>query len=101
MLIGLSGSGESTILRLIIGLSQPTSGEVRFEGRVLAPENILELRRNRHGSPASPRSRRKGSLLQIAANLVNIAPGPPLAGFHRPDYGMLRLVKMLGRVAFG
>ena len=45
VLIGPSGCGKSTILRLIIALIQPTRGEVRFEGRVLAPENILELRR--------------------------------------------------------
>jgi len=45
VLIGPSGCGKSTILRLIIGLTQPTTGEVRFEGRVLTPENILEVRR--------------------------------------------------------
>jgi osmoprotectant transport system ATP-binding protein len=45
VLIGPSGCGKSTILRLIIGLLQPTTGAVRFEGRVLAPDNILELRR--------------------------------------------------------
>lgn len=45
VLIGPSGCGKSTILRLIIGLIQPTSGEVRFEGRVLAQENLLEVRR--------------------------------------------------------
>ncbi len=45
VLIGPSGCGKSTILRLIIGLIQPTTGEVRFEGRVLAPENLLAVRR--------------------------------------------------------
>jgi osmoprotectant transport system ATP-binding protein len=45
VLIGPSGCGKSTLLRLIIGLIQPTTGEVRFEGEVLAPQNILELRR--------------------------------------------------------
>ncbi len=45
VLLGPSGCGKSTILRLIIGLIQPTTGQVRFEGRGLAPENILELRR--------------------------------------------------------
>ena len=45
VLIGPSGCGKSTILRLIIGLTHPTTGEVRFEGRVLTPKNILELRR--------------------------------------------------------
>ncbi len=45
VLIGPSGCGKSTILRLIIGLIQPTTGEVRFGGQVVTPENILELRR--------------------------------------------------------
>jgi osmoprotectant transport system ATP-binding protein len=45
ILIGPSGCGKSTILRLIIGLIQPTTGEVRFEGQALTPNNVLELRR--------------------------------------------------------
>lgn len=45
ILIGPSGCGKSTILRLIIGLVQPTSGEARFEGQMITPESILELRR--------------------------------------------------------
>jgi osmoprotectant transport system ATP-binding protein len=45
ILIGPSGCGKSTILRLIVGLLQPTTGLVRFDGRVLSPETILSLRR--------------------------------------------------------
>ena len=45
ILIGPSGCGKSTILRLIVGLLQPTTGLVRFEGRVLSPETILSIRR--------------------------------------------------------
>ncbi len=45
VLIGPSGCGKSTILRLIIGLIRPSAGTVRFEGRVISPDTLLELRR--------------------------------------------------------
>ncbi len=45
VLIGPSGCGKSTILRLVIGLLEPTTGQVRFEGQVLGPHNVLALRR--------------------------------------------------------
>jgi osmoprotectant transport system ATP-binding protein len=45
VLIGPSGCGKSTILRLIIGLLQPTGGVVEFEGRPVVPSQIVELRR--------------------------------------------------------
>ena len=45
VLIGPSGCGKSTILRLIIGLLEPSTGRVRFEGQVVSPETLLELRR--------------------------------------------------------
>lgn len=35
-LAGVSGSGKSTILRLILGFIQPDRGEIRFDGRSLA-----------------------------------------------------------------
>ena len=45
VLIGPSGCGKSTILRLIIGLLEPTTGYVEFEGERVSSDNILELRR--------------------------------------------------------
>jgi osmoprotectant transport system ATP-binding protein len=45
VLIGPSGGGKSTVLRLIIGLVPPSTGEVRFEGRAIKEGNLLELRR--------------------------------------------------------
>jgi osmoprotectant transport system ATP-binding protein len=44
-LIGPSGCGKSTLLRLIIGLIAPSSGTVLFEGKPIAPENAIALRR--------------------------------------------------------
>jgi len=39
VIIGPSGSGKSTLLRCINHLETPTSGEVRFNGHLMNPEN--------------------------------------------------------------
>jgi len=47
--LGGSGAGKSTILRLILGLSLPDSGQVRVEGQDIANvplRQVLALRRN-------------------------------------------------------
>ncbi len=38
-IVGPSGCGKSTLLREIVGLDQPTSGAIRFEGQPVRPEN--------------------------------------------------------------
>jgi oligopeptide/dipeptide ABC transporter ATP-binding protein len=43
-LIGESGSGKSTVGRLVLGLLRPTAGEVRFQGRVVSGLRHRELR---------------------------------------------------------
>jgi osmoprotectant transport system ATP-binding protein len=45
VLIGPSGGGKSTVLRLIIGLVKPSTGEVRFEGQPIQQANLLQMRR--------------------------------------------------------
>lgn len=44
-LIGSSGSGKSTVLRLLIGLEWPDAGEVRCAGELLRREQVLAVRR--------------------------------------------------------
>jgi len=44
-LIGSSGSGKSTVLRLLLGLEQADRGCVRIDGHLLVPADVLALRR--------------------------------------------------------
>ena len=45
VLLGLSGSGKSTILRLISGLIEPTTGWIEIDGEKLSRERLPEFRR--------------------------------------------------------
>src|SRR5579871_6686934 len=45
VLIGLSGSGKSTILRLISGLLEPTTGWIEIDGERLSRDSLCEFRR--------------------------------------------------------
>jgi len=52
IIMGLSGSGKSTIIRCITRLNDPTSGEMEFEGKDLlkaSPQELIELRRHKMG----------------------------------------------------
>src|SRR4051794_33504209 len=46
-LIGESGSGKSTVGRIVLGLIKPESGQVLFEGKNLTDMSKRELRRMR------------------------------------------------------
>ncbi|MDJ0625336.1 MAG: ABC transporter ATP-binding protein [Candidatus Caenarcaniphilales bacterium] len=45
VLIGSSGCGKSTILKLISGLLSPDSGQIKFNGEELNPVSLREIRR--------------------------------------------------------
>lgn len=44
--IGSSGSGKTTILKMINGLIKPDNGDVLVDGKNIAQDNIIHLRRN-------------------------------------------------------
>ena len=44
VLLGPSGGGKSTLLRVMNGLIQPDGGEVRFDGELLTPVNVRSIR---------------------------------------------------------
>ncbi len=47
VIIGESGCGKTVLLKLLIGLLQPTTGHVCFDGRILAKLNDRELTKER------------------------------------------------------
>jgi glycine betaine/proline transport system ATP-binding protein len=52
IIMGLSGSGKSTIIRCITRLNDPTCGEMEYEGKDLlkaTPQELIELRRHKMG----------------------------------------------------
>lgn len=43
---GRNGSGKTTLLRMLVGLSQPSSGQLRIDGKVPGPEDWRQFRRS-------------------------------------------------------
>jgi cobalt/nickel transport system ATP-binding protein len=48
-LIGHNGSGKSTLLQILMGLIQPTSGEIHFFGQQVSHENEFRIVRRKVG----------------------------------------------------
>ena len=66
-LIGANGAGKSTVLRTLIGLKQPSEGEIRFlDGRIdgLKPASIVKA-----GIALVPEGGRIFTKLTVAENL--------------------------------
>jgi osmoprotectant transport system ATP-binding protein len=45
VVIGPSGCGKSTVLRLLLGLAVPDDGRVSFDGSILSPDTVSDVRR--------------------------------------------------------
>lgn len=45
-IVGRTGSGKTTLMDLILGLLEPTSGEMRIDGRTLTPSEVRAWRAN-------------------------------------------------------
>jgi ABC-type oligopeptide transport system ATPase subunit len=82
-LIGESGSGKTTIGRMVMGLEKPTSGSVTFDGNELVGLSDLDMRRYRQriqivfqdsGSAFNPR---RGVGAQISYPLKRFRNTPP------------------------
>lgn len=67
-LLGANGAGKTTVLRSILGLTRPRSGEIAFEGRPLARRATHEIARA--GIGWVPDDRRLCPTLTVAKNLT-------------------------------
>ncbi|MHA6908904.1 quaternary amine ABC transporter ATP-binding protein [Ralstonia pseudosolanacearum] len=98
VIMGLSGSGKSTIVRLLNRLIEPTSGQVILEGRDIAPMGPEELRAVRRTKMSMVFQ--SFALLPNRTVLDNIAYGLEVAGRKKAErYEIARAA--LQRVGLG
>ena len=97
-ILGTSGSGKSTLLNLFGGLDHPTAGDIRFDGKSLAPLTSREMARYR--------LRSIGMIFQ-SFNLIptmtarqNVALALAFAGMKQPARQQ-RSQELLERVGLG
>ena len=93
-LLGRNGMGKTTTIRAIMGLTPPTAGSIRLDGREiagLAPEKIA-----RRGIGLVPEGRRVFPTLTVRENLVATAA----SGADRADpWSLDRIYQMFPRLA--
>ena len=68
VIIGANGAGKSTILRTIVGLSKPSSGEIWFEGKNISREKAYDL--SRRGICLIPEGRQIFPDLSVKENML-------------------------------
>ncbi len=102
VIMGLSGSGKSTVVRCLSRLVEPTAGEVRIDGEdllALSESQLIELRRHKMGMVFQ-----HFGLLPHMTVLENVAyplrvQGLPRAEREQRARGMIDLVGLGGREA--
>lgn len=93
--VGPSGSGKSSLLRLLAGMDRPTAGEVYVAGVSLNSISNRKLRKVRHGLVGYVFQRPSDnfiSYLTVAEHLRLAAGSPPPEGAPKPE----ELLKSLG-----
>ena len=83
--LGPNGAGKSTTLKMLLGLVKPTDGQVRISGKILSPENRLEILRQTGSLIESPAyyghlSGREN--LQIICKLKNVSENEISRAMH-------------------
>jgi branched-chain amino acid transport system ATP-binding protein len=66
-LLGANGAGKTTVLRSILGLTRPRSGDIRFQGRPIAARPTYQIAQS--GIGWVPDDRRLCPTLTVAKNL--------------------------------
>jgi branched-chain amino acid transport system ATP-binding protein len=88
-LLGRNGAGKSTTLKALMGLIEPRSGEIRFEGARIDRRASHEIARL--GLGYVPEDRRIFTDLTVAENL-EVGRQPPRPG--APTWGMEKLLAL-------
>jgi len=79
VLVGSSGCGKTTLLRMVNRMVEPTSGEVLIDGESVAQRDPVELRRSIGYVMQS------GGLMPHRTVIDNIATVPRLSGVKKPE----------------
>lgn len=88
--LGPNGSGKSTTMKMITGLIEPTTGEIRFDGR-LVREDLLSFKRRLGYVPEEPYLYAHLSGIEYLIMVAQLRNLPEKVSLGRID-GLLRLL---------